>query len=60
MIRRNHVSSTALQSYLADIDPAAAPMVIALDDAIQTAQPGLDVAIKYRILTYALSGDWRT
>ena len=54
------MSSTTLQSYLAGINPVAAPIVVALDDATRTAQPDLDVAIKYRILTYALRGDWHT
>jgi hypothetical protein len=54
------MSSGALQSYLGGIDPVAAPVVIALDDAIRAAAPDLDVAIRYRILTYAISGDWRT
>ena len=48
------MSSAALQSYLAGIDPVAAPVVLALDAAIRTAQPDLDVAVKYRIVTYAL------
>jgi len=51
------MSSTTLQDYLAAIKPVAAPIVVALDDAIRTAQPDLDVALKYRILTYALRGD---
>ena len=54
------MSSTTLQDYLAAIKPVAAPIVVALDDAIRTAQPDLDVAIKYRTLTYALRGDWHT
>lgn len=54
------MSSAALQSYLAGIDPVAAPVVLALDAAIRTAQPDLDVAVKYRIATYALHSDWRT
>jgi hypothetical protein len=54
------MSSTTLQDYLAGIKPVATPIVVALDDAIRTAQPDLDVAIKYRILTYALRGDWHT
>jgi hypothetical protein len=54
------VSTGALESYLAGIDPVGAPTVLALDHAIRAAEPHLDVAIKYRILTYALRGDWRT
>ena len=50
----------ALETYLGAVDPAAAPVVIALDAAIREAHPGFDVAIKYRILMYALNGDWRT
>lgn len=50
----------ALEAYLAGVDPAAAPVVVALDEAIRDAHPGFDVAIKYRILMYALDGDWRT
>ena len=54
------MSTGALESYLAGIDPVGAPTVLALDHAIRAAGPDLDVAIKYRILTYALRGDWRT
>lgn len=54
------MNSPALQAYLAGVDPKAAPLVIALDDAIRTAHAGFDVAIKYKILMYALRGDWRT
>ena len=50
----------ALETYLDGVDPAAAPLVVALDGVIREAHPGLDVAIKYRILMYALHGDWRT
>lgn len=54
------MNSPALQAYVAGIDPTAAPLVIALDEAIRAAHPDLDVAIKYKILMYALRGDWRT
>jgi hypothetical protein len=50
----------ALETYLGGVDPAAAPLVLALDGVIREAHPGFDVAIKYRILMYALHGDWRT
>ncbi len=50
----------ALATYLGSVDPAAAPVVVALDGVIREAHPGFDVAIKYRILMYALHGDWRT
>lgn len=54
------MNSPALQTYLAGIDPAAAPLVVALDEAIRKAQPDFDVAIKYKMLMYALRGDWGT
>jgi hypothetical protein len=50
----------ALETYLGGVDPAAAPIVVALDGIIREVHPGFDVAIKYRILMYALHGDWRT
>lgn len=53
------MTDSALETYLADVDPAAAPAVRALDAAIRAAHPDFDVAIKYRLLMYALAGDWR-
>ena len=50
----------ALETYLGGVDPAAAPIVVALDGIIREVHPGFDVAIKYRILMYTLHGDWRT
>jgi hypothetical protein len=52
--------ATPLETYLAGVDPATAPLVVALDKAVRKAHPGFDVAIKYGILMYALDGDWRT
>jgi len=54
------MSGSILDTYLADRDPRAAPIVRALDRAILDAHPDFDVAIKYRILIYALHGDFRT
>jgi len=54
------MSSSALETYLAGVEPAAAPLVLALDEVLRKANPDFDVAIKYRILLYALRGDWRT
>lgn len=54
------MNSPTLDAYLSGIDPTARPLVIALDEAIRMAQPDFDVAIKYKILMYALHGDWRT
>lgn len=53
------MTDSPLNSYLAGIDPAAAPLVTALDQAIRSAQPDLDVAVKYRMLMYTLRGEWR-
>jgi hypothetical protein len=53
------VDSSALETYIGGVD-VAVPLVVALDAAIRKAHPEFDVAIKYRILTYALHGDWRT
>jgi hypothetical protein len=54
------VDDSALETYLAGVDPAAMALVVALDDAVRKARSDLDVAIKYKILMYALRGDWRT
>jgi len=51
------VNSPALQTYLAGVDAAAAPLVVALDEAIRNAHPDFDVAISYKMLMYALRGD---
>ena len=54
------MNGSALETYLAGIDPRASRVVTSLDGAIRSAHPDFDVAIKYRILMYALRGDWRT
>jgi hypothetical protein len=51
--------STVLDSYLAQVDPAATEQLRALDRAITAAHAGFDTAIKYRMVMYALDGDWR-
>ncbi|MDP9243777.1 MAG: DUF1801 domain-containing protein [Chloroflexota bacterium] len=53
------MNSPALQTYLAGRGPKVASLVIALDQAIRTAHSGFDVAVKYKMLMYALGGDWR-
>jgi hypothetical protein len=52
------MNSPALDTYLARIDAEARPLVVAIDDAVRKAYPDFDVAIKYRMLMYALHGDW--
>jgi hypothetical protein len=54
------MNSSAFEAYLAGVDAPAAPLVVALDKAVRKAYPDFDVAIKYKILTYALHSDWRT
>jgi hypothetical protein len=52
--------SSALEAYLAGVAPEATPLVIKLDKAVRNAHLEFDVAVKYRILMYALRGDFRT
>ena len=54
------MSDPALETYLGGVDAAAAPLVVALDEAVRAVRPDFDMAIKYRILMYTLDGDWRT
>jgi hypothetical protein len=56
------MSSPALQTYLDRLsgpDVAATPGLTALDEAIVAVEPGFAVAVKYKILMYAMPGDWR-
>lgn len=48
-----------LEEYLALYDEEAGRAFVALDDAIRRTAPHLDVAIKYRLLSYTVDGDWR-
>jgi hypothetical protein len=52
--------SSVLETYIAGVDAAAAPLVVALDKAVRKAHPAFEVTINYGILMYALEGDWRT
>lgn len=55
------MSSSVLEEYLKTIpDARAEPMVRELDRIIRKTQPEFDVAIKYKILMYALKGDLHT
>ena len=49
----------ALEEYLSGVDDAAAQTLRALDAAVRTAAPELEMAIKYRMPTYTLDGRWR-
>ncbi|MGY1803901.1 DUF1801 domain-containing protein [Blastococcus sp. SYSU D00922] len=48
-----------LEEYLALYDEASGRLFVELDGAIRTAAPELDLAIKYRLLTYTVERDWR-
>lgn len=55
------MSTSVLEDYLKTIpDARAEPMVRELDRVIRKTHPGFDVAIKYKILMYALNGDFHT
>ena len=54
------MNDTALEAYLEGVGPEAKVLVLALDEAIRRAYPSFDRAVKYKILMYALGGDWRT
>ena len=55
------MSASVLEKYLTTIpDARAEPMVRELDRIIRKTQPEFDVAIKYKILMYALKGDFHT
>lgn len=55
------MSKSVLEEYLATIpDPRGARAVGELDRVVMATQPDLRVAIRYKILTYALGGDWGT
>jgi hypothetical protein len=53
------VSNSLIDDYLAGLDARAVPVARALDEAIRAAYPGFDIAVKYKILMYALKSDWR-
>jgi hypothetical protein len=50
------MTSSARDEYLATIDPGRVPLVRELDRLVSAAGPGLEVAVKYRMLTYTLDG----
>ena len=55
------MSAPVLETYLATIpDPRAERVVRELDRVIRETRPHVDAAIKYKILMYALDGDFRT
>ena len=53
------MADSPLDEYLATQDPAVHPVITALHEAVVAAAPDLQVAIKYRMLTYSVGGDWK-
>jgi len=53
------VDGEPLEEYLAVYDEAAGRMFVELDRTIRAAAPELEVAIKYRLLSYTVERDWR-
>ena len=49
----------AVDAYLEAIDEGRAPIVLELDRLVMSEAPALRAAVKYRILMYALAGDYR-
>jgi hypothetical protein len=55
------MSANVLEEYIATLaDPRGERVVRELDRVIRATQSDFDVAIKYRILMYALNGDFQT
>lgn len=55
------MSNPVVEEYVASlIDPRGEPVVRELHRIITKAHPGLDAAIKYKILMYGLNGDFHT
>jgi hypothetical protein len=55
------MSKAVVEEYVASlVDPRGEWVVRELDRIIRKARPELDLAIKYKILMYALNGDFRT
>ncbi len=53
------MSDSPVEEYLSVYDAEAGEIFVQLDRAIRQAGPDLDVAIKYRLLSYTLDQDWR-
>lgn len=53
------MGGSTLDGYVEGIDQGFAPLVRELDRIVTTTSPDLVAAVKYRILMYALKGDYR-
>jgi hypothetical protein len=54
------MSRSVREEYVAGVDARAVPIVRELDRVITSTHPDFDLAIKYKILMYALKGDFGT
>ena len=55
------MSDQILEEYIGQlVDPRGEPVVRQLDRIIRATEPGLAMAIKYKILMYGLAGDFHT
>jgi hypothetical protein len=53
------MDDSARDGYLEGVDPRVAPVVLKLDRLVRSACPALEPALKYRMLMYAVKGDYR-
>jgi len=53
------MDDSARDTYLEGVDPRVASVVLELDRLVRGARPDLEPAVKYRMLMYALKGDYR-
>lgn len=52
------MNESARETYIRGIDPVRVPLVEALDRVVTDTMPDLDVRIYYRMLAYAVAGDF--
>lgn len=53
------MTSAALKTYLDGVEQVAAPALTALDRIILGTAPDLHVAVRYKIVMYAVESDWQ-
>ncbi len=53
------MSDSVRDTFVDGIDPRFVPLVLSLDRAVTGANGDLDTRISYKMLTYALAGDFR-
>lgn len=53
------MTTSALETFLADVDARYAPIVREIDTAVRRASADFDIVIKWRILVYTFGRDYR-